>query len=123
METYKRKFKFYCPQCKNEEIREFDIDINSLNGYPQDFILNMRDFYGRPLYHYPCSKCQSLTNATMVEYWCGENNITNTEQNKNLEWYIKDTIDMYGLEDYGDKWRAFLKQQWENKMKNSRSYN
>ena len=43
MKTYKRKFKFYCPKCKNEEIREFDIDINSLNGCPQDFILNMID--------------------------------------------------------------------------------
>lgn len=115
MKTYKRKFKFYCPKCKNEEIREFDIDINSLNGCPQDFILNMRDFRGRPLYHYPCSKCQSLTNATMVELWCGENNITNTEQDKNLEWYIKDVINMYGLEEYGKSFREFAERVWKER--------
>lgn len=114
MKTCKRKFKFYCPQCKNEEVREFDIDVDSLNGYPEDFILNMRDFYGRPLYHYPCSKCQSLTNATMVEYWCDEN-IKQTEQDADLEWYIRSIIDMYGIEDYGEPFREFAEQVWKEK--------
>lgn len=117
MKTYKRKFKFYCPKCNNEEIREFDININSLDGYPQDFILNMRDFYGRPLYHYPCSKCQSLTNATMVEYWTGEENIIKTEQNKDLEEYIKGTIYDYGNGFFDEHFEEHLKEIWERKQK------
>lgn len=65
--------------------------------------------YGHALLHFPCPKCGSLNNASMIELWT--KNID--KQGEGLDDYIISVIEMYGIEDYGDKWREFLKQQWE----------
>ena len=69
--------------------------------------------YGHPLLHFPCPKCGSLNNASMIELWT--KNID--KQDEGLDDYIISVIEMYGIEDYGDKWRIFLKEQWEKQNK------
>lgn len=96
--------KYYCPDCQNIEIGEVDLD---------NVIWNPRDMYGHPLLHFPCPKCGSLNNASMVKLWT-ENIDT---QDDDLDEYIVSVIEMYGIEDYGDKWREFLKEQWKRKNK------
>ena len=99
--------KYYCPNCKNIGISEVNLD--------KDVIWNPRDMYGYPLLHFPCPKCGSLNNASMIKLWT--QNLD--KEDKHLDEYVMYTIDLYGIDDYGDNWRAFLKKQWENKMKNN----
>lgn len=92
--------KYYCPDCKNIEIGEVNLE---------KVIWNPRDMHGHPLLHFPCPKCQSLNNASMIELWT--QNLD--KEDKHLDEYVISTINLYGIDDYGDKWREFLKQQWE----------
>ena len=94
--------KYYCPDCKNIEIGEVNLDKS---------IVNFRDMNGRPLLHFPCPKCGSLNNASMIDLWT---NID--EQNDDLDKYVISVIEMYGIEDYGINWREFLK-RIQNKKK------
>ncbi len=88
--------KYYCPDCKNTEIGEVNLERA---------IMNLRDMYGRPLLHFPCPKCSSLNNASMIDLWT--KNID--KQDKNLDKYVMSVIEMYGIEDYETNWREFLK--------------
>lgn len=45
------KYYFYCPHCKNE------FEVQRL---PNGTVGNIRDGYGRPIYHYECAKCGNL---------------------------------------------------------------
>lgn len=94
--------KYYCPDCKNIEIGEVNLE---------KAIVNFRDMNGRPLLHFPCPKCGSLNNASMIDLWT---NID--EQNDDLDKYVISVIEMYGIEDYGINWREFLK-RIQNKKK------
>jgi len=99
--------KYYCPDCKNIEIGEVDLEKT---------IWNPRDMYGHPLLHFPCPKCGSLNNASMIELWT--KNID--KQDEGLDDYIISVIEMYGIEDYGIKWREFLKVLKEQQEKQER---
>lgn len=100
--------KYYCPDCKNTEIGEVNLERA---------IINLRDMYGRPLLHFPCPKCGSLNNASMIDLWT--KNID--KQDKDLDKYIISVIEMYGIEDYGINWREFLKSKIEREKKNAQN--
>jgi hypothetical protein len=58
----------------------------------------------------------------MVEYWESEENIIKTEQDKDLEGYIKGTIYDYGNGFFDEHFEERLKEIWERKQKDKNNY-
>lgn len=50
-------YYYYCPNCKYE---------NKIEKIPYDAVCNIRDGYGRPIYHSECPKCHNLDAGAMI---------------------------------------------------------
>lgn len=50
-------YYFYCPNCGYEQ--------SSIKKLPKGGVSNIRDGYGRPIYHYECPKCGNLDAGAM----------------------------------------------------------
>ena len=50
-------YYYYCPNCKYE---------NKIERVPYDAVGNIRDGYGRPIYHSECPVCHNLDAGAMI---------------------------------------------------------
>jgi hypothetical protein len=106
------KAKCYCPICKNEEF--VDVDFEGYSGKRTKHLVNIRDGLGSAfLFHFPCSKCGSIMNATTHKWFDTFYKEFEEKERNNLDEYFKSVIDMYGIEDYGEDFRKWAKEYWE----------
>lgn len=54
-------YMFYCPSCGLEQ------DGLSMRDIPRDRVVNPRDGYGTPIYHYKCPVCGNLDAGAMLD--------------------------------------------------------
>lgn len=67
---------FYCPKCKYES----DVDRKDI---PKNAVGNIRDGYGKPIYHYQCPQCGNL-DAGAIDFDRGDDRL-----------YARSVISMY----------------------------
>lgn len=73
----KHKFYYYCPLCGNERV---------IDAIPRGAVPNIRDGWGRPIYHFECDKCHNLDAGAM--------SIVGDDPD-DIEKYIQSVIEMY----------------------------
>lgn len=83
---------FYCPNCGYEEI---------ITEIPKYAIPNIRDGWGRPIYHFPCSKCGNLNAGCMHD----------DMDDKDSHEYFKEVIRLY--QDYPIEEISYLRRGWK----------
>lgn len=73
----KHKFYYYCPLCGNERI---------IDAIPRGAVPNIRDGWGRPIYHFECDKCHNLDAGAMSIF---------DDDPDDIERYIQSVIEKY----------------------------
>lgn len=75
------KYYFYCPHCglEQEELRSEDL--------PKNKVGNLRDGFGRPIYHYECRICGNLDAGAMA--------VESDTDSDGWQKYYRSVIEMY----------------------------